>query len=105
LNSSFGEEKEREAVESGRKEAEVCLNTSVFRICRRQLYLVVAVLEEVCGVEGEKDSMNRVFPMGGLGSYKKVPIRWLQGDSEFPFGAFLLSASNKSKIEGGKEYV
>jgi hypothetical protein len=51
--------------------------------------LVVAVLEEVGGVEGEKDSMNRVCPMGGLGSYRKVPMRWLQGDSEFPFGAFL----------------
>jgi hypothetical protein len=31
--------------------------------------------------------------MGILRSHRKVPIRWLQRDSEFPFEAFLLSAN------------
>jgi hypothetical protein len=62
LNSSFGEEKEGEAV--------------------------VAVLEEV-GVEGKKDSNHCPFSMGILGSHRKVPIRWLQGGFLRPFGAFL----------------
>jgi len=65
------------------------LNTQVIRIYRPQPYLLVGVLEEV-GVEGKKDSNNRAFPMGILRGHRKVPIRWLQGDS-FLFGAFLKS--------------
>jgi hypothetical protein len=68
-----------------KKEAEVSLNTSVIRIYRSHPYLLVGGLEEV-GVEGKKDPNNRIFSMGILGSHRKVPIRWLQGDSEFPFG-------------------
>ena len=63
------------------------MNTSVILIYRPWSYLLVGVLGEV-GVEGKKDSNNRVFSMGVFGSHRKVPIRWLQGDSEFPFGAF-----------------
>jgi hypothetical protein len=75
------------------------LNTYVIRIYRPQPYLVVAVFEEVGGVEGERDSMNRVFPMGGLGSYRKVPMRWPQGDSQFPFGAFLYFGQSRFSVD------
>jgi hypothetical protein len=57
--------------------------------------LLVGVLGEV-GVEGRKDSMDFVFSMRILGSHKKVPIRRLQGDSEFPLGAFLSSDNERS---------
>jgi hypothetical protein len=91
------------------------LNTSVIRIYRSYSYLLVGGLEEV-GVEGKRDSNIRLFSMGILRGHRKVPIRWLQGDSEFPFGAFLLSANDTflkltnfssiaNKSKGGKEYV
>jgi hypothetical protein len=70
------------------------------------------------GEKGKKDFNNRVFSMGIFEGHRKVPIRWLQGDSEFPFGAFLLSANEifpkltnfssipkKSKSEGENEHV
>jgi len=47
-------------------------------IIRAQPYLLVGALEEV-GVDGKKDSNNRRFSMGILGSRRKVPIGWLQG--------------------------
>ena len=49
------------------------MNTFVIRIYRPQPYPLVRVLEEV-GVEGKKDSNNRVLSMGILGGHKKVPM-------------------------------
>jgi hypothetical protein len=73
------------------------LNTDVIGIYRPQAHLLVGFLEEV-GVEGKKDSNNRRFSMGILGAHRKVPIGWLHGDSEFPFGAFLECKRDLSKI-------
>jgi hypothetical protein len=72
------------------------LNTYVIRISRCQSYLLVGGLEEA-GVEAKRDSNIHLFSMEILGSHRKVPIRWLQGDSEFPFGAFLLFANEISQ--------
>ena len=64
------------------------MNTCVIRIYRPQPYLLVGVLEEI-GVEGKKNSNNRVFSMGIFEGHRKVPIRWLHGELLRPFGAFL----------------
>ena len=68
------------------------MNTNFLRINRPQPYLPVGVLKEV-GVVGIKDAKDCLFPMGIWKDHRKVPIRRLQRDSEFPFGAFLLSAN------------
>ncbi len=68
------------------------MNTVLIHVYQSYSYLLVGGLEEVWG-EGKRDSNIRLFSMGILRTHRKVPMLWLQGDSEFPFGAFLLSGN------------
>ena len=65
------------------------MNTDVNHIYRPRSYLLVGGLEEI-GVDGKKDSNNRVFSMGILGAHRKMPIRGLQGDSCVTLEPFLI---------------